>query len=525
MAVAEGTGRAPAREQWATKIGLILALAGNAIGLGNFLRFPRQAALNGGGAFLVPYFVCLLLIGIPLMWVELAIGRRGGRHGRGHASGMFETLWSHPASKYVGALGVFIPFAVCCYYVYVESWCLAFSWFSLGGQYFGLDSVAEMGRFLHGFQGVERNEHFSGLGAALFFLLLTFAINVAVLYGGIARGIERLALFAMPLLFLSAIALVVRVLTLDPPAGAAQDQTVLAGLGFVWNPDLSALGNPRVWLAAAGQVFFTLSVGWGIIHTYASYIGRDDDVALTGLTSSSLNEFAEVVLGGTIAVTAAVVFFGIAQAQAIAEGGSFNLGFQAMPLVMEQIPGGRFFGALWFLLLFFAGITSSVALLQPLISLLHEDFGVPHRRAVTLVALLLVLCCLPVVLFLRHGFLDEFDFWAGEFALLVFGFLEIVIFAWIFGIDRGWDEMTRGASIRIPGVYRFVIRWVMPIGLGAILLAWAVRSMVPQLSLDHVAPENRPYVVGARLMLLVLLGFFLWLARGASRSAAQRFRP
>jgi SNF family Na+-dependent transporter len=525
VTVAEGGGRAPAREQWATKIGLILALAGNAIGLGNFLRFPRQAALNGGGAFLIPYFVCLLLIGIPLMWVELSIGRRGGRHGRGHASGMFETLWSHPVSKYVGALGVFIPFAVCCYYIYVESWCLAFSWFSLSGQYFGLDSVAEMGRFLHAFQGVEQNEHFSGLGYAVFFLLLTFGLNLAVLYGGVARGIERLALFAMPLLFFAGVALTLRVLTLDPPPGAAADQNVLSGLGFVWNPDLSALGNPRVWLSAAGQVFFTLSVGWGIIHTYASYIGRDDDVALTGLTSSSLNEFAEVVLGGTIAITAAVVFFGIAQAQVIAEGGSFNLGFQAMPLVMEQIPAGRFFGALWFLLLFFAGITSSVALLQPLISLLHEDFGVPHRRAVTLVALLLLLCCLPVVLFLRHGFLDEFDFWAGEFALLVFGFLEIVIFAWIFGIDRGWEEMTRGATIRIPGVYRFVIRWVMPIGLGAILLAWAVRSMVPQLSLGHVAPENRPYVVGARLMLLVMLGFFMWLARAASRSAAQRFRP
>jgi SNF family Na+-dependent transporter len=382
-----------------------------------------------------------------------------------------------------------------------------------------------MGRFLHGFQGVEQNEYFGGVGWAFFFLLLTFGLNVAVLYGGVARGIERLALFAMPMLFLAGVALAARVLTLDPPPGAAPDQSVLSGLGFVWNPDFSALGNPRVWLAAAGQVFFTLSVGWGIIHTYASYIGRDDDLALTGLTSSSLNEFAEVVLGGTIAITAAVVFFGIAQAQAIAEGGSFNLGFQAMPLVMEQVPAGRFFGALWFLLLFFAGITSSVALLQPVISLLNEDFGVPHPRAVTLVALLLFLCVVPVLLFLPHGFLDELDFWAGEFGLLVFGFLEIVVFAWIFGIDAGWEEINRGARIRVPRVFRFVIRWVMPFSLGAILLAWAVRSAVPQLSLDHVAPENRPYVIGARLFLLTLLAAFMVAARAASRRAAQRFRP
>jgi SNF family Na+-dependent transporter len=519
--LSQPSGRVP-REQWATKLGLILALAGNAIGLGNFLRFPRQAALNGGGAFLIPYFVCLLLIGIPLMWVELSIGRRGGRSARGHTAGMFETIWSDPLSKYVGALGVFIPFAVCCYYVYVQSWCLAYAFFSLSGKYLGLSSVSEMGRFLHGFQGVEQNEYFGGIGFAVGFLLLSFGLTVGVLYGGISRGIERLALVAMPMLFVAGIVLALRVLTLDPPPGAPPDQSVLAGLGFVWNPDYSALGNPRVWLAAAGQVFFTLSVGWGIIHTYASYIGRDDDIALTGLTSSSLNEFAEVVLGGTIALTAAVVFFGVVQTQAIAEGGSFNLGFQAVPLVFEQVPAGRFFGALWFLLLFFAGITSSVAMLQPLISLLHDDLGVPHPRAVTVVGLLLLLCVAPVVLFLRHGFLDELDFWAGEFGLLLFGFLEVVIFAWIFGIDRGWEEINRGAAIRVPRVFRFVIRWVMPLLLGAILMTWAVRSAVPQLSLEHVAPENRPYVAGARIFLAVMLAAFLVLARAASRRVAQR---
>jgi NSS family neurotransmitter:Na+ symporter len=113
------------RERWATRIGLVLALAGNAIGLGNFLRFPRQAALNGGGAFMIPYFVCLLAIGIPLVWVELSIGRRGGRFGRGHTAGMFETLWKHPLAKYAGSLGLYIPFIVGCYYIFVSSWCLA----------------------------------------------------------------------------------------------------------------------------------------------------------------------------------------------------------------------------------------------------------------------------------------------------------------------------------------------------------------------------------------------------------------
>jgi NSS family neurotransmitter:Na+ symporter len=505
------------RERWATKIGLVLALAGNAIGLGNFLRFPRQAALNGGGAFLVPYFVCLLVIGIPLMWVECAIGRYGGRHGRGHTAGMFDLLWRHPAGKYVGALGLFIPFAVCCYYVYVESWCLAYSFFSLTGSYFGLHSPAEIGRFLAGFQGVEHNAYFGGIATAYGFFVLTFVINLAVLMGGVARGIERLALFAMPLLFLFAAALVVRVLTLSPPPGAGPDQTVVSGLGFIWNPDLSALGNPQVWLNAAGQIFFTLSVGWGIIHTYASYIPPEDDVALVGLSTASVNEVAEVVLGGTIALTAAVVFFGVTRAHAIAEQGSFDLGFQAMPLVMEQLPGGQLFGTLWFLLLFFAGITSSVALMQPTIALLREDFQVPHRRAVGLTGALLFLCSQPVLFFLGEGFLDEFDFWAGSFALLLFGFLEVLIFTRVFGMDNAWDEITRGARIVVPRVFRFVIAWIMPLALGAILLAWSATNLLPQLSLAGVPAAHRPYVLGARLMLVAIFVAYCAVVRAGLR--------
>jgi len=510
------------RERWATKIGLVIALAGNAIGLGNFLRFPRQAALNGGGAFLIPYFVCLLAIGIPLMWVELAIGRRGGRHGRGHTAGMFETLWRHPAAKYVGALGLFMPFTICCYYVYVTSWCLAFSFFSATGAYFDLHTQTEIGRFLGAFQGVESNEYFSGLGPAYLFFVVTFAVTLGILLGGVARGIERLALAAMPLLFVFGVVLMVRVLTLDPPANAGPDQSVLSGLGFVWNPDFSALLDPKVWLAAAGQIFFTLSVGWGIIHTYASYMEADDDVALTGLSTASLNEFAEVVLGGTIALTASVVFFGVVESRAIAQAGSFNLGFQAMPLVLEQVPAGRLFGTLWFLLLFFAGLTSAVALLQPLIAMLREDFGLPRDRAVLLTGAFLFLGAQPVIFFLQHGFLDQLDFWAGSFGLLLFGFLEILIFVWAFGLENAWEEINRGAKIAVPRVFRVVIAWVMPLGLGAILLAWSATELLPALSIEKIAPASRPYVVGSWAMMLGMLAAF-WLAvRTGLRRRARR---
>jgi SNF family Na+-dependent transporter len=317
-------------------------------------------------------------------------------------------------------------------------------------------------------------------------------------------------------------ALLVRVLTLDPPAGAAADQSVSAGLGFVWNPDFSAIADPGVWLAAAGQIFFTLSVGWGILHTYASYIAPDDDIALTGLSTASLNEVAEVVLGGTIALTAAVVFFGVTQAQGIAEGGSFNLGFHAMPLALEQMPGGRVFGALWFLLLFFAGITSSVAMLQPTIAMLREDFGMPRERAVAATGALVFVGAQPVIFWLAHGFMDQLDFWAGSFGLLLFGFLEILVFTRVYGMTRGWDEITRGAKLRIPRVFRFVIQWVMPLAMGAILLSWSATKLGPELSLANVAPEDRPYVIGARVLLLALLVGFGLLVRAGARRRAER---
>jgi SNF family Na+-dependent transporter len=496
------------RDRWATKLGLILALAGNAIGIGNFLRFPGQAAEHGGGAFMLPYFLSLLLIGLPLMWAECAIGRFGGAHGHGHTAGMFHQLWPHRLSKYVGVFGIFIPFTVALYYIPITSWCLAFSWFSLSGSYEGLVTRSEVGGFLAAFQGWESNEHFSSRVPLVFFFLITLSATLVTLAGGVARGIERLAKIALPLLFAMAVLLVVRVLTLEPPAGAGPDQTVLSGLGFVWNPQPEALLDPRVWLAAAGQVFFTLSVGWGIIHTYTSYLGPDDDVALTGLSTASLNEFAEVVLGGTIAITASVVFFGVVATREIA-GSTFDLGFQSMAVVFQQLPGGRLLGSLWFLLLFFAGLTSAVAITQPAVALIQEGYGTTRRRAVALVGGALLVLSAPVLLW--QGVLDELDFWAGTFALLVFGLAETVIFAWIFGMDRGWEEITRGAQIRVPRIAGFVLRYVTPVFLSAILLGFSVQY------LPSVLASGGPTIWLTRGLMVAIFVGLAWMARTALR--------
>jgi len=218
------------REAWATRIGLILAVAGNAVGLGNFLRFPVQAASNGGGAFMIPYFISFILLGIPLMWMEWTIGRYGGRYGHHSAPGMFAVIWRHPIAKYLGALGLFISLTIMVYYTYIESWTLGYSIFSLLGLYFDNTTFESAKEFLLSYQGLKPDGPFSSVLIAYLFLLVIFAFLLAI-----------------------------RVLTIqtDPTIHKA---TVWEGLGFLWNPDLSALSDPKVWLAAAGQIFFTLSL-------------------------------------------------------------------------------------------------------------------------------------------------------------------------------------------------------------------------------------------------------------------------
>ncbi|MBI1993290.1 MAG: sodium:calcium symporter [Deltaproteobacteria bacterium] len=471
------------REKWASKIGLILALAGNAIGLGNFLRFPVQAAENGGGAFMIPYFVALLIMGIPLMWAECAIGRMGGRHGRGHTAGMFELLWRHPLAKYLGMLGIFIPFAVALYYVYIVAWTLAFGYFSLTGDYFGVATRDAMGAYLRGFQGVEQNQFFSSIAPAYIFFLVTLGLTLYIAYHGVSGGIERLAKIAMPLLFLIGVTLALRVLTLGTPDANYPENNVLNGLGFVWNPQPHRLTDAAIWLAAAGQIFFTLSVATGAIPTYASYMREEDDVALTGLSTASLNELAEVVLGGTIAIT------------------------------------------VWFLLLFFAGITSVVALTQPAMALFQDGFGWSREKTTAVVLGALFLLCQPVIFFLSHGFLDELDFWVGTFGLALFALVETILFAWLFGMERGWGEITKGAAFKMPRIFYYVIKYLTPLFLLFILAAWAVQDVPKKIFMAGVSPEDVPYVWGARVLMIALLFGFGLLVKIASDKNQRVIRP
>lgn len=512
------------REQWGTRIGLILAVAGNAVGLGNFLRFPVQAAQNGGGAFMIPYFIFFILLGIPLMWIEWGIGRHGGKYRHGSAPGMFDVLWKHKLAKYLGSFGLFISLTILIYYTYIESWTLGFSLFSILG-FFSNETVQTMPNFLSSYQGVTESETFSSISTAYILMLFTFALNFYILYRGIAQGIEKLAKIAMPLLFIFAIILVIRVVTLGTPDPSLPDNSVENGFAFIWNPDFKQLGNPIIWLAAAGQIFFTLSVGMGTIHAYASYLKPKDDIALSALTTASTNEFAEVILGASIAIPVAVAFFGLDMTKEIAQGGAFNLGFVAMPAIFgsAHLPLGEIFGFLWFLLLFFAGITSSVAMGQPIVAFLEDEFGMNRRKAVLTLAAIVMIAVQFVVFFLKYGFLDEMDYWAGTFGLVVFALMETILFMWVFGADKAWKEMNDGGDIKIPRIFYYIMKYITPLILTGIMIWWFVQNALPTLLLRNAAPENVPYIWGARILMLVLFSGIIWLVKKAWNNRKEIF--
>ncbi|MEW6071825.1 MAG: sodium:calcium symporter [Planctomycetota bacterium] len=378
-----------------------------------------------------------------------------------------------------------------------------------------------MGEFLRGYQGVERNQYFSSHVPVIVFAVITLGQNYFFLYRGIAKGIEVLAKYGMPLLFLFAIILVVRVWTVGTPDPVNHpDWDVAHGMAFMWNPDFGRLSQASVWPAAAGQIFFTLSLGQGIIATYASYVKESDDIALSGLTTSVTNEFAEVVLGGTIAIPVAVAFFGLAETQAIAQGGAFDLGFQSLPIIFQKIPFGPLFGAIWFLLLFIAGITSSVALTSPAVSFLEDEFGWKRGKAVNAVFLALAGCTALVIAFFKHGFLDELDFWAGTFGLVLFAVIEIVIFSWIFGAEKGWKELHKGADIQVPRIFKLIIQYVTPLYLLGILIVWTWQDAIRKLLMDGEEEGNAPYLWAARAMLLVLVAVAMILVRVAWKRRA-----
>ncbi|MGC8796341.1 sodium-dependent transporter [Thermodesulfovibrio sp.] len=480
------------RVSWSSKLGLILAAAGNAVGLGNILRFPSKAALYGGGAFMVPYFVALFLMGFPVMIIEWVIGRYAGRHGHGSMTGILGLFFNHASwARVLGSIGVAIPLLICMYYIYIESWTLGFAFLSLFGKMptpvINSDAHEAVKPYVNFFK-----EYTKPSIMAYFFLVLTLLINWFILQKGIRRGIEITAKIGMP-------AIIVFGVFLGIICISANNWKGFEGLKFIYNLNFSGITNPVVWVEAAGQIFFTLSLGMGAIAVYASYVNPKEDVIKAGILTALINEFVEVVIGASIAIPAAFAMFSSVVIPELAQEGTFRLGFMTMPAVFMSFPLGWLISFIWFMLLFLAALTSSLALIQPLIALFEDEMKWGHTKSVS-ISMIFVIIGAHFSAFIPN-FIDELDFWAGCFMLLLFGLLEIIIFIWIFGMNNFYKELTQNTKIILPKAFFYVVAVVSPFFIFSILYFWVLKNF------KNIVFTEEPTKIVARLFILLFLVF------------------
>jgi neurotransmitter:Na+ symporter, NSS family len=470
------------QEQWGSQLGVILAVAGSAVGLGNFLRFPGQAAQNGGGAFMLPYFAALIFLGIPMCWAEWTMGRYGGSKGFNSAPGIFSVIWPNKISRYFGALALLIPLVIYMYYVLIEAWCLGYAYDYLVGNFNNIEPTpAAYSKYFDDFVGNNANGFIyeGGNNELVSILVFVFILNFILIYRGLSKGIEKFCNVAMPIMAICAVCVLIRVLTLGTPDPSRPENNLVNGLGSMWNPNPEFLWKPDTWLAAAGQIFFSISAGFGIIINYSSYLKKKDDVALSSLTSSSVNEFFEVCLGGLITLPAAFIFLGATAAMT----GGFGLGFNVLPNVFAMMPGGRFFGGVWFFMLFLAAITSSLSMLQPVIAFFEEGLGLKRHASVTFLGLIAAFGTGFCVYFSKNRVaLDTMDFWVGTFLIYVLAMFQTLLYGWGMGIEKGEEEMHNGAHLRVPHLVQYILKYVSPAFLFIVFGTFCYHSLPPRMS-------------------------------------------
>ncbi|MDG1252655.1 MAG: sodium-dependent transporter [Schleiferiaceae bacterium] len=469
-------------QSWGSRVGLILAMAGNAVGLGNFLRFPVQAVNNGGGAFIIPYLVCFLLMGIPLLWIEWSSGRYGGRSGNHSTPFILGSMGRRKFWRYFGVFGIYTNIAVAAYYCYIESWTLSYVFHSLGQSFDGL-SQTQVAQFFDSYVNISEST-FGIPYEAVFFYVICLALNTWILSRGLKAGVEKVAKIGMPMLIIFGVFLAIRALTLGAsgsPEGCLDCDATL-GLNFLWEPQYDSLTNFNVWLAAAGQIFFTLSVGMGTIHCYAAYVRSNDDIALNAMSAGWMNGFVEIVLGASVVIPIAVGYLGL---DWVKENAGFSMAFQTMPFLFGKwgVALGTLAGVMWFGLLFFAGITSSLAMGTPWMGFMQDEFGFGIKKSAITFGLITLVMGLPTVFFYNQGVFDQYDYWGATVGIVIFALAESILFSWIFGIDKGWDEINAGSDITLPKIYKPIIKYVTP----TILLVIFVMSLITPKNNDFAA--------------------------------------
>ncbi len=443
------------REEWTGQLGFILSAIGSAVGLGNIWRFPGVAYENGGGAFLIPYLVAILSAGIPILFLDYAIGHRF----RGSPPLAFRRL--HKSLEGLGWFQVAISVVISLYYMAVIAWALSYFVFSFNlawgsdpatffvSDYLQLGEPTLTGAFVPG---------------VMLPMALMWALCIFVLAGGIAKGVQRANVIAMPLLLIAFLALVVQALFLP---GATD------GLNALFTPNWAALTDPGVWIAAYGQVFFSLSIAFGIMITYASYRRRKANLTSPGLVVAFANSGFELLAG--IGVFAALGFMAHEQGIQVSEVEGITgpiLSFVTFPAIIAQMPAGQLFGALFFGSLVVAGFTSQVSIMQVISSALQDKFNLNPREAALFMGIPMTLVSL-VLFSTTSGLtaLDTADNWANNVGIVSSAVIMTVAVFWVF--RKG--EMLRQhlnvlSTVKVGAWWKWASGILAPLVLGYILV-------------------------------------------------------
>ncbi len=449
------------RSQWGSSFGFIMALAGSAVGLGNLWKFPYLAGRNGGGIFLLIYILFVLIAGIPLILGELAIGRSTHLE----PVSAFEKL--NKRFRFIGVLGVLSGVLIPCYYVVIGGWVLAYivRFITYTTEGFPADTAASFGAFI-------ANPYEPVIWQALF-----LAGSAFVIYRGVEKGIEKFSKIMMPLLFVLLLVMIGRSLTLP---GAME------GVAFLFTPDFSRLTMGGV-MDAMGQMFWSMSLGMGIVITYGSYMKKSSNMVTGGLAIPVLDTLAALL--AALCILPAVFAFGMEPTQGP------TLTFVTLPQMFARMPAGIFFGVVFFLLLFLAAITSNVSLMEVGVGYLMDRHKLSRRRAVGVISAFTLVVSVPCALsmgilekdavlgFLAVGPLenvrlfglnafDFIDYVAQNLFMIVAGLCTCIFIGYSWGVENCLREVTNDGKNPLPcaGVLRFFLRYVDPVIMLVVLL-------------------------------------------------------
>lgn len=435
----------------------IFAAIGSAVGLGNIWRFPAVAYENGGGAFILPYLVALLTAGIPLLFLDYAIGHRW----RGSAPAAWRRFrrWT----EFIGWWQVLICVIIAIYYALILAWSVNYTIFSVDTRW-GDDPAGFFGSFTQSLGGADATFTFDYVTPILITIALVWLAVIVVMSLGVQKGISASALIFIPLLILMFVILVVRSLLLP---GAVD------GLEAFFEPNWAALTSPGVWVAAYGQIFFSLSVAFGIMLTYSSYLKKKADLTGSGLVVGFANSSFELLAG--IGVFSALGFMAQAQGVEVSEVVSSGVGlaFIAFPAIIGEAPGGAFIGVLFFGSLVLAGFTSLVSIVEVIIAAIQDKFGLSRVPATLGVCVPLAL--VSTVLFpttMGLALLDTLDKWVNEYGIVAAALVSTIVVALIVGgLPTLRDHLNARGTFRVGWVWMLAVAVVAPLVLGISLVS------------------------------------------------------